>query len=145
HEATQFPPLQTLITEVRYLQQGLGTRDLELQFTDNPLLGEQKTLVDKLAHVSLSETSSPQGMHVAHPTIATWLVVDEKTLETHKERLINRLKDVEARITNLELRLKNDRYVKQAPKEIVAQTRSQLKEEQELHDRLTVEIKAFTA
>lgn len=143
-KAAQFTSLQQLITEVRYLQNELKVSGLELQHKDVTLLETQKPLLDKLARINVTASDSPRGLHIAHPTLATWLSVDEETLAAHRKHLEDRIIHVRAFIVQLEGRLNQPTYVKHAPAPVVQQTRDQLAEQQALRDRLQEELKLYS-
>jgi valyl-tRNA synthetase len=142
-KAEQFVQLQQLIGEVRYLTKELGLRDAELQHHQDQTLEAGRDLLAKLARVKAVEMVDAHGLHIAHPTLATWLVVDDKTLQAHKNRLADRLSETEQHIKQLDSRLANKSYVKNAPAAVVEQTRSQRQEQQALYERLQGEMHVF--
>jgi valyl-tRNA synthetase len=143
-KAMQFTMLQQLITEVRYLQNELKVSGSQLQHKGEALLETQKSLIDKLARVSVASSDSPRGLHIAHPNLATWLTVDEETLAAHRKHLEDRIIHVRAFIVQLEGRLNQPSYVKNAPAHVVQQTRDQLAEQQTLRDRLQEELQLYS-
>lgn len=142
-EALHFEDVRGLITEIRYLQSELKTKNLELHHSQEWLVQREKSLIDKLARVKVVETDHPTGLHIAHPRLKTWLNVSEKALKAHRDELADRVEQIEKVIINLNARLQNENYVNNAPSEIVDQTKVQLNEQEVLLSRLEEELKIY--
>lgn len=142
-KAHHFEQIQQLVKEVRYIQAELGVRGLPLLHKGDVLLASQQDLVNRLARVEVREDAQAKGMHIAHPTIATWLSVSEDALQGHISRLKDRLLGVEAHLVQLHGRLENPSYVNNAPAHIVRQTKDEAESQAELKKRLQAELETF--
>lgn len=139
--SAQFRQLQALVSEARYVSQELGGKRQVLLFGADSLIGDNMELIKHLASLEdVKQTDTPEGLRLAVAGREAWLDIDNKTLKKHHKNLEVRLEQVRANIKNLESRLTNDTYVTKAPKEIVEQSRQELKTSQELETRLTREL-----
>lgn len=137
----EFEQLRTLITEVRYLTTELGGAKQTLLYGSDSLIADNETLVTHLAKLhSVQPTDTPRGLRVAIPNREAWLDIDEKTLKKHRKDLEERINKVTQTIQTLQGRLANESYVNNAPEAVVTQTREQLKEQEQLLERLTSEL-----
>ena len=139
--AGEFGQLQELIGEIRYLTKELGKRDYHLLYQNDSLIEENADLLMQFTGLQkVTKTLKPHGLRLAVPHREVWLEVDEKTLKKHKDHLVKRIKKVEETISQLENRLQNESYVKNAPENLVNDSKQQLKDQTALCGRLQREL-----
>lgn len=144
-KAEAFDQIKALVTEVRFVANELpGANSKQTLLYEGDLaIGKNLELIKhltKLGHIE--KTDKPTGIRLAIPGVEAWLKVDEKTLYERQDKLEARLGEVKADILRLEGRLANEAYVKQAPKKVVEETKTQLQEKRELEARLGRELEA---
>ncbi len=139
--AQEFEQLRTFVSEVRFVTTELENAKQTLLYGSDSLIADNKNLILRLARLKeVESTDTPRGLRIAVPNREAWLDIEEKTLKKHRKDLEERIEKVEKAIQTLEGRLANENYVKNAPEEVVNQTREQLEEQQHLVERLTSEL-----
>jgi valyl-tRNA synthetase len=73
-----------------------------------------------------------------------WLDVDRETTEHYVTKLEKDLKEAENKRDGYKKRLSNEAYVKQAPKELVEETKEQLKDSERLTESIKEQINRFS-
>lgn len=142
--ATAFERLKELVTEARLVAAELPGAKQTLLYENDSLIADNEALVKRLAGLkAVTYTEQPKGLRLAVPNREAWLDVTAETLYEHQGRLEARLAECKQRIMQLEARLSNENYVKQAPKKVVAETRDQLAEQRELEERLGRELEVL--
>ena len=102
-------------------------------------------MIAKLARLkSVDQTDQPKGLRLANSGREAWLDIDETTLYEHQSNLEVRLVEAKARLKNLAARLANDRYVLQAPAELVEASRQDATDTKALIERLQHELEVIT-
>lgn len=144
-EAEEFAELQAIVTESRYIVKQLGLRQPRLYFTDVPFLADNAALIARLAGLSdVKEVADGTGLHLTQTKYRCWLDVDLHTAQEYLTRVQEQVSAQEKLISQLEGRLSNDSYVKNAPRHVVDQTKDQLKEAHDSLDRLKAEQTRFS-
>jgi valyl-tRNA synthetase len=139
--AAEFERLQELVIETRFVATELSGGKQTLFYEHDGLVADNASLLQRLAGLAeVKHIEQPKGLRLAVPNREAWLEVDAETLYEHQSRLELRLAECKIRIAQLDGRLQNDNYVKQAPAAVVAETREQLSEQRELAERLGREL-----
>ena len=140
--ADEFDQIQSLVVEARYVLSELPAgKKYTLVYHKDKLIKSNETTIAWLARLKAVEhTTTPKGLRLAVADREAWLELDEDTLYEHQTRLESRLVDTREHEKMLKTRLDNPRYVDQAPKHLVDETRAQLQEKQALIERLEREI-----
>lgn len=139
--AAEFEQLRVLISEIRYVSAELGGHQQVLTYGNDSLIEDNQAMIVRLGGLrEVRKINNPKGIRIAVPGREAWLAIDEKTLKKHRKGLEERIKKVNAAIKNFEARLSNENYVKGAPAQVVEETRTSLKEQQELETRLKAEL-----
>jgi valyl-tRNA synthetase len=139
--AAEFEQVQQLVTEIRFITSELGGEKQTLLFENDTLIHENAELIRFLARLkTVKKTAQPSGLRLAVANREAWLDMDEETLYDHQTKLETRLTHSRELITRLQNRLANENYVKNAPAEVVEETRDQLAEQQQLEARLVREL-----
>jgi valyl-tRNA synthetase len=140
--AAEFERIQALVTEIRFVTAELPAgKKYDLHYSSDSLVADNAELIAKLARLkSVEHTDQPSGLRLANSGREAWLVIDEATLYEHQSNLEIRLAEAKARLKNLAARLANERYVLQAPAELVEASRTEAKEAAQLIERLETEL-----
>ena len=127
-QATLFEQLQNIISETREVLAAIGSHDVAMTTTKSALVLENAELIRKLSRVGYVETAEEgSGLKLAATSESVWLDLDKEQIIHYKLQME---KQLEATINEGNLladRLKNKKYLKNAPEALVAETKEQLK------------------
>ncbi len=143
--AQDFEDIKIIVTEVRYITNVLKEQGRTLYFTDAPLLAENAQLITRLGRLrAVQQIESGKGLHLTQTHHNAWLDIDQATARNYLEELeVKKASQTEV-IDRLKSRLGNKSYIDNAPKEIVKQTRSQLKEAEAVLEGINREYNRFS-
>ncbi len=145
NKASEFEEIRTIVSEARTIITNLGLQKSTLYYTNVPFLKENADLLTRLAGLAgVHEVASGHGLHLTSTRYTCWIDVDQATARRYTGRLTEQKQQLQAVIDNLQGRLANKKYVHGAPKELVNQTREQLKDNQNLLVGVETEIKRFS-
>jgi valyl-tRNA synthetase len=143
-QAANFTELQTIITEVRSILRALHVAGITLYYTEAPFIARNADLIKRLSGLkAVTEVSSGNGLFLTGTKHRAWLDVSADAAKAYAKELSDKAGKQTGLIKQLEGRLSNDSYVKNAPKELVEQTKDQLKEAKELLSSLEKEAQRF--
>lgn len=143
-QVTEFEEIKAIVTEIRALVHSLGLEKPTLYYTDAPFLTANAALITRLTTIAgVQQVASGSGLHLTSTTHSCWLDVDASVAKAHVERLEAQKSAEQSLIAQYEKRLSNEAYVRQAPKEIVAETKAQLADAQAMITRLQAEQARF--
>jgi valyl-tRNA synthetase len=147
-QAAQFTELQAIVTEIRFIVQALNAREVTLYYKDASFLNENAATIKHLARLqAVSQAEGDSGSDDGIPLINTshtcWLDIDKATAKAYAQELAAKQVIQKASIKQLEGRLRNKDYVKNAPQSVVAQTKQQLQAAEELLETLKTEERRF--
>ena len=144
NKVKKFEELKDIIINIRSHFQSLpGANAYPIAFDDDPLVYANQLLIQHLTKapaVPQVSTDELSGLRLAIPGHNIYLQIPEDVLNKHKENLQERILKIGQEINTLEARLDNPRYVEKAPKELVAETREQLKTKQDLLEKMKAEL-----
>lgn len=133
-----FDKLRELVAEVRFVISDLGKGKQTLLYENDSLIADNAELLQRLAGLKdIKHVTAPQGLRIAAPNREVWLDIDADTLYEHQEHLETRLAECKARIQQLQSRLVNDGYMKNAPEKVINETRDELELQLKLEQRLS--------
>lgn len=142
--AEEFERLKELVSETRFVAKELPGGKQTLLYEHDSLVADNADTIARLANLeTVQYVEQPQGLRIAVPNREAWLKVTPDVLYEHQGKLEKRLAECKQRIMQLEARLANKNYVKQAPKKIVEQTKEELETLRELETRLGRELEAL--
>ena len=147
--AERFETLMVAVVEVRRalneLSGALNGKKCGLLFGNSSLIDDNSLLVQFLTKVSsvMSHEGVPRGMRLPVANMELYLDVSPEVVASYKAGLEERILAVGREIDTLNARLMNPRYVEKAPAELVAETRKQLEEKEEMIEKLRVEMTAI--
>lgn len=139
--AGEFDQVRALVTEIRFVAAELPGGKQTLLYEHDTLIQDNEALVAKLAGLAaVTRVEQPKGLRLAVPNREAWLAVTEDVLYEHQSKLEVRLAETRVRIDSLQARLANPRYVEQAPRAVVEDTRAELETQSTLFKRLRREL-----
>lgn len=143
--AAEFERLQALVSEIRFVSSELpGNEKRTLLYLDDSLVAENAPLIQKLAKLAgVEHIDTARGLRLAAGGRDAWLDIDADTLYEHQSNLETRLAAIRQDIANLETRLANERYIEQAPKHLVDESRQALSEAKHQGERLERELEVL--
>ncbi len=143
--AVEFDELQTIIKEVRYIIKALQAYGVTLYYTDAALLSNNAEVVKRLGRLkAVTRVRDGTGLYLTNTRYSCWLDIDSDTAQAYAKELAGKHSAQQSVIDRLEARLANEDYVKNAPGDIVDQTRKQLHEAKELLGGIEQERKRFS-
>jgi valyl-tRNA synthetase len=143
-QAAAFTELQAIITEVRFITKALKVSNATLYYTEAPLLRDNAPMIRRLSRLqAVSEVKDGTGLYLTKTTLKCWLDIDTGTAQAYLQELNGKSDKQATLIKQLEARLANKNYLKNAPKAVVEQTKQQLVEAQSLLDNIKQEQQRF--
>lgn len=146
-QAEVFEHVKALVTEIRYIKSSMNLgKDLTLYHRGEELLNEQSALITALARIkAVAAVKEGKGLNLTSVPFTCWLDIDEKTAASFVDELEFKISAQSKLIAQLEGRLANDSYVKNAPKRLVEETRTQLESARTQAQKLQEEKAKFTS
>lgn len=127
--ADDFEEIQKIVGEVRLISKALNARGLTLYHTEVSLLDENASIIKLLGRLhGVTSVLSGNGLYLTNTKFKCWLDIDLATAQAYLKELDAKQGRQYEIIDQLESRLSNDSYVKNAPKQVVKQTEDQLEE-----------------
>jgi valyl-tRNA synthetase len=143
--AADFSELQTIVTEARYIVRALKVANATLYYTEAPFLADNAATIARLSGLqAVAQVRDGSGLYLTTTKQNCWLDIDAATARAYLKELEEKQARQTEVIKQLEGRLANKAYVKQAPKAVVEQTRQQLQEAHELIESYGKEIERFS-
>jgi valyl-tRNA synthetase len=146
-DAEVFEQVKSIVTEIRYIKGAMHLQGgINLYHTGEKLLEEQGSLIAALARLdTVTAVKDGHGLHLTSVPFSCWLDIDQETASHFVTELATKIEEQEKVVAQLEGRLGNDNYVKNAPKAIVDQTRDQLTEAKTQLEKLHTEHTRFAS
>lgn len=129
--AKAFEEVKTIVTEARSVIKAVGASNVPLIYSDAPLVEANAELIKRLARLSeVAFGTSEEGVKLTQTKLDLRLGISQEDAQKYLSKLDEQQKEVQKSIKNLEARLSNESYVKNAPEAVVSQTRQQLDDAQ---------------
>jgi len=142
--AVDFEEIRAIITESRLITKSLNVASATLYYTEVPLLASNAELVARMARLeAVTAVRDGTGVYLTTTKYRCWLDIDRSTAEAYQVKLADKKAAAVTQIERLEGRLSNKKYVHDAPKQVVEQTRTQLEEAQSLLANIEREVERF--
>lgn len=143
-KVVEFEEVRNIVIESRAIIAAMQLRKTSLFYTDVPFLAAHSSLICRLAHLeNVQEVEDGNGLHLTTTSYRCWLDVDRERTSQYAKKLEGDQLVAKNRLEGLKKRLENKNYVDQAPKELVEQTRQQVKELETLIDNISKEVVRF--
>jgi valyl-tRNA synthetase len=142
--AREFEDLKAIVSEARYYIQATKSRDVSLYHDDVAFYGTNSGVIRQLSGLKAIKVGNNKGgLHLTSAQYPAELDIDASKTAAYAKELSGRLQTQQELIQQLEKRLANRDYVKNAPDQVVDQTRQQLSETKELAETLREETQRF--
>lgn len=143
-KAKDFEEVKEIISEIRHLQTAMGLNNETLYHSDNKFIEENSKLIIRMTGLSgIKSVSSGKGLHLTRTKQDVWIDIEEQKASEYMHKLMTRRDELKSNIANLENRLKNKDYVKNAPGSVVNETKASLAEQKSLIEKIQQEIDSF--
>lgn len=144
-ESSAFEAIRGIVSETRAMVRNLGLAKPEMYYTGSTVLKEHGALIKRLAKLeSLKEVSDGNGLHLTQTTENCWLAIDQETASGYLTKLQEQQTAEALSVERLKARLSNESYVKNAPKKLVDETKTQLRESEQRLMAINAEIDSFS-
>ena len=144
--ASEFAEIQAIVAETRMITSSLKIKKTSLYFSGVPFLRDHSELIAGLANLeAVKEVEDGKGLHLTTTSYNCWLAIDRETTENYVIKLKMQLQEAENTRESLQKRLKNEAYVKQAPKELVQDTKDQVTAADQLIYNIKEEVTRFSS
>ncbi len=145
-QAEEFEEIRKIVLESRAIISAMQLKKTSLFYTDVPFLEAHSAMITRLAGIAgVHEVEDGSGLHLTSTTYRCWLDIDRERAEQYAKKLAADKESIEKRLEGLRQRLENKSYVANAPKELVAETKAQVTETEQLLENLEREIVRFKA
>jgi valyl-tRNA synthetase len=149
NHAESFEQVKSIVTEARYITKALKVRDASLVYEDDTLIEDSAPIIQQLAYLKMvrksKKGSDEKGLYLTSTRHSCWLDIDVSKAKSYVEELVVKKAAQQRTIEQLEARLKNKNYVKNAPEKIVTQTINQVADAKELLESLSKEEERFSS
>ena len=143
-QAANFAEIQAIVKETRLIINALKVAGVTLYYTDVPFLRDNAETIKRLSRLqAVTEVSDGTGLYLISTNHRCWLDIDKETARAYLEELEGKRARQLADIKQLDGRLANKNYVKNAPRQVVEQTKRQLSETKAVLASIDEERKRF--
>jgi valyl-tRNA synthetase len=143
-KAKEFEEIRTIVIETRTIISALNLRKTQLFFHNVPFLSENAKLISGLAKLQgVHEVEDGKGLNLTTTAYNCWLDIDRETTQHYVLKLEKQLLEAQNKLDGYKKRLDNKNYIKQAPKALVDETKTQLSETEQMVENIKVQITRF--
>ena len=143
-QAADFTEIQAIVREVRLILNALKISGATLYYADAPFLRDNAGMIKRLGRLrAVTEIQDGNGLRLTSTKYPCWLDIDRGTAQAYLKELEGKRAKQLAAIGRLKGRLANKAYAKNAPGEVVEETKRQLTEAEELRQAIEQEQKRF--
>lgn len=140
--ANKFEELQKIVTESREILASIGSRDIVMLTTDSKVAIEHAETIRTMTQVGYVQTAKEgRGLRLTGTNEHIWLDLDTQQIETYRTTLEDKLSNIEKDINALEHRLSNEKYLKKAPEDLVAESKTDLNHKTRQADHIRHQLK----
>ncbi len=144
--ANEFTVVQSIVTEIRFISAKTKTLRPRLRHAGDKFLASNAELIKKLSGASEIVTDAEfGGLRLTQTDHDCWIDLDKAIISKFLTDLKNELNATEKSVKLLEDRLKNKAYTSKAPKELIDESKNQLKEARDLLAKQKSEYERFKA
>ncbi len=132
-KAEDFEEVKNIVSEIRFITTSVKAQKPRLYHTGDEFIAEHADLIKNLAGVSeIVQVRDGNGLHLTQTSHTCWLDLDHATVQRFLQQLKDAYTTTQNSIKQLKARLANKAYTQKAPKNLVAETKQQLKDAEEL-------------
>lgn len=143
-KADEFEQIKQIVSEIRFIKSVLNVTGVKLYHKNESFLNRNADLIKALTKTEVAEVSDGHGLHLTTTNLNCWLDLDQNNIRAFLHQLQLKLREYEQDVVKLEARLSNKSYVKNAPKELVSETKQQLEKATALRDKSQKEYDRFS-
>lgn len=141
----EFEEIMRIVVETRTIMSAMQLDKTALYHVDVTFLQDHASLITQLARIEgVHQVEDGKGLRLTTTTYNCWLDIDRERAERYVKKLAKHQDEAKNRLEGLKKRLENKDYVKQAPKELVEQTKQQLAEAEQVVENMSREIARFS-
>jgi valyl-tRNA synthetase len=128
-QAADFEKVKDIVGEIRRIKTLLHLKGSNLYFIEAPFILENAGIIRKLAKLEgVRQVSDGRGLHLTQTKESCWLDIDHATAREFTGKLQDKQAALQKQVAVLNGRLDNKAYTQKAPKQLVKQSRRQLRE-----------------
>ncbi len=143
NKAQEFNEIQTLVSEIRYIQKALKVSKTAFFYEDSIILETNADLIKKLANLGSVKKGSG-NLKITNPKFICSLDISSEIADNYASELELKLTKQQAYINQLEARLNNKSYIQNAPADLVKQTKEQLREAKANLISIQIELEKYS-
>lgn len=144
--AEHFESVKSLITEVRGVHRALNLKESVLDHVHSEAVAANAEVIRRMARlIDLREVTASHGLKLTGGDIQAWLDIEPEVAKRYADKLDEKRTEAAEAVARLEVRLSNANYVANAPKAVVAQTRTQLAEAKDRLEAIIDEATRYQA
>lgn len=147
-KAKEFSEVQSIVSEVRFITKSLRVNKAKLFYKKDTFLKDNSAVIKQLSNLQdVSEAPDTidhqNSIHLTITHHVCWLNIDRSKSKPYIQEVTTKQAIQESVIERLQSRLNNKDYIKNAPRDVVDQTKQQLEEAKELLVSLETEKQRF--
>lgn len=144
-ETAVFEAIRAIVGEVRAIVRNLNLNKPHLYYKASELLKNHGKLIKQLAKLDgVSIVRDGTGLHLTQTKEDCWLAVSHETATNYLTKLEQQQTAEALSVERLKARLSNKSYVDNAPKQLITETKQQLKDSEQRLSQITAEIDSFS-
>jgi len=145
-EAIQFEQIMALVSQIRTILADLSLAKPKLLYHGNDLLEENANLIKQLTKAShIEAVKQGRGLRVSTNELNVWVDVDKAAIKSYQTSLKRKRDEVGEYLQRLQTQLTNPNYIKNAPKDLVQQTKDRAVETELVVSKLDEQIRHIDA
>jgi valyl-tRNA synthetase len=145
-QVNEFSEIQKIVVETRTIVSAMQLQKTSLYHSDVAFLQEHTALIAQLARIDgVHQVEDGKGLRLTSTKYNCWLDIDRERAERYVKKLAKHQEDAKNRLEGLKKRLENKNYVDNAPKELVAETKQQVADAEQLVENMSREIARFSS
>jgi valyl-tRNA synthetase len=144
--AAQFEDIKEIVTMARRMTKAINDPGMSLIYRSTSFIKENKQLIKSLSRLKevIEETGQPSGLRLPTVKYELYISADKAKGQLYLDKLKQDEINTKNMIEVIKTRLASSSYVENAPKDLVAASRSELEEKANHLELLTEELKIIT-
>jgi valyl-tRNA synthetase len=143
-KVAEFEEIRSIVIETRAIISAMQLKKTTLYYKDVPFLNQHNNLIAKLAGLNgVQQVDDGSGLHLTKTKYRCWLDIDRERAENYTRKLSRNQVEAKKRASELIKRLENKKYLHQAPKNLVDETKAQLLQTEQLIENIDKELARF--
>ncbi len=141
----EFIVIKNIVSEIRLIKTAMHLKnDVLMYHPGEKFLETHKRLICSLAKIKdIRQVEAGRGLRLSSTKMNCWLDVDQETINSYMVKHKESIQEQTKIVNQLQTRLENKSYVERAPKNLVDETKTQLKDAELLLQKLNEEAQRF--